>query len=140
MQILEPGAILPGFQCGLFTRRVKSERRLSTSHALQTCLYFTTHAAHIDFLHLMNSGNSGSVEIGNVAVKVEANIEAGRAVAVIVEAMIIGVMEIILVEEGGWRCKGRIGGCWRYRGRRSGRCAHSIMDRRRRACICRQHG
>jgi hypothetical protein len=48
----------------------------------------TTHAAYIDSLHLMNSGNSGSAEIGNVAVEAEVDIEAGKAVAVVIEAMI----------------------------------------------------
>jgi hypothetical protein len=47
----------------------------------------------------MNSGNSGSAEIGNVAVEAEVDIEAGKAVAVVIEAMMIGVMEITLVEK-----------------------------------------
>ena len=61
----------------------------------------TTHTAHVDSLHLMNSRNSGSAEIGNVDVdvEVEVDIEASRAVAVVIEAMMIGVMEIILVEK-----------------------------------------
>src|ERR1700722_10499962 len=58
-----------------------------------------SHAAYIDSLHLMNSGNSGSAEIGNVAVEAEVDIEAGKAVAVVIEAMMIGVMEITLVEK-----------------------------------------
>jgi hypothetical protein len=49
----------------------------------------TTHTAHVDFLYLMNSRNSGSAEIGKV----------GRAVAVVIESMMVGVMEIILVEK-----------------------------------------
>ena len=59
----------------------------------------TTHTAHVDSLHLMNSRNSGSAEICNVAVEVEVDIEAGRVVAVIIEAMMIGMMEITLVEK-----------------------------------------
>jgi hypothetical protein len=47
----------------------------------------------------MNSRNSGSAEIGNVDFEVEVDIEAGRAVAVVIEAMMIGVMEITLVEK-----------------------------------------
>jgi hypothetical protein len=59
----------------------------------------TTHTAHVDSLHLMNSRNSGSAKIGNVAVEVEVDIEAGRAVAVVIEATMVGVMEITLVEK-----------------------------------------
>jgi hypothetical protein len=47
----------------------------------------------------MNSGNSESAEIGNVAVEAEVDIEAGKAVAVVIEAMMLGVMEITLVEK-----------------------------------------
>jgi hypothetical protein len=56
----------------------------------------TTHTANVDSL---NSRNGGSAETGNVAVEVEVDIEAGRAVAVVIEAMVIGVMEITLVEK-----------------------------------------
>ena len=56
----------------------------------------TTHTANVDSL---NSRNGGSAETGNVAVEVEVDIEAGRAVAVVIEVMMIGVMEITLVEK-----------------------------------------
>jgi hypothetical protein len=73
----------------------------------------TTHTAHVDSLHLMNSRNSGSAEIGNVAVEVE----------VVIEAMTIGVMEITLVEKVVGATRVELG-CWRCRGRRKDRCAH----------------
>jgi len=59
-------------------------------------LLLTTHTANVDSL---NSRNGGSAETGNVAVEVEVDIEAGRAVAVVIEVMMIGVMEITLVEK-----------------------------------------
>jgi len=38
--ILEPGVILPGFQCGLSYTKVKPERRLSIfSYFKQMCVY-----------------------------------------------------------------------------------------------------
>src|SRR2546423_12476751 len=95
--ILETGAIPPGFQCGLFYTRRSNLNDVYRSLMLQADVPLLR--THIDSIHLMNSRNSGSAEIGNVAVEVEVDIEACRAVAVIIEAMMIGVMEITLVEK-----------------------------------------
>jgi hypothetical protein len=45
------------------------------------------HAAHANSTHLMDDGNSGSAEIGNIVVEVEVNIEVGSVVVVVIEAM-----------------------------------------------------
>ena len=87
------------FNVGLFTRR-SNLNDVYRSLMLQADVpLLTTHTAHVDSLHLMSSRNSGSAEIGNVAVEVEVDIEAGGAAAVVIEAMTIGVMEIALAEK-----------------------------------------
>jgi hypothetical protein len=53
-----------------------------------------THAAHADSIHLTNSGNSGSVEIGIA----DADGETEGAVVVVIRAVVIGAVGMALVE------------------------------------------
>ena len=62
---------------------------------LQTdVLLLATHAGCADSIHLTNSGNSASVEIGNA----DGDGETESALVVVIGAVVIGVVELTIVE------------------------------------------